>query len=219
MTWWFHVANALFLVSYAVKDILWLRLVTCVASVFTMVALSRVNPSWELVAWQSLFFVINFGRLIQLVYERSPVKLDADARQLATSVFTGLRPRELLRLLAVGEIVEHSPGTRIIQKGQPLASLAVVITGTARVELRERKVELVSGAFIGELSYLTGRKPRADVVAATSVRVVAWPTAALRGHLDKYPDTRTAVQLVIGADIATKLRDLTTSHQPTRLEG
>jgi hypothetical protein len=35
---------------------------------------------------------------------------------------------------------------------------------------------------------------------------VRWPCNALRGHLDANPDTRTALQLVLGADLAAKLR-------------
>jgi hypothetical protein len=213
MTWWIHCANALYLVSYAVKEILWLRWITCIASSFTLLALMRLHAPWQSVAWQIVFFVINLGRLIQLIHERSPVKLDADARQLARSVFGDLRARELVRLLAVGQVVEHPAGTQLVRKGEPLDTLSVIVTGSARVELREGVVELTSGAFIGELSYMTRRKPRANVIAATSVRVVIWPSVALRDYLREHPETRSAIQHVLGADLATKLRGVGESQQ------
>jgi CRP-like cAMP-binding protein len=209
MTWEFHLANALLLISYAVKEILWLRLVTCIAGLSALAALWRAEPAPPHAAfvWQLTFFAINIARLAQLVHERRPVPLPPDAKRLATSVFPTLRPRELLRLLAVGEILEHAPGTRLVEKGTTLDHLAVVIDGTARVELVDaRTVELAHGAFIGELSYLTGKPPAADVVAAGPLRVVRWPTASLRSYLAAHPDTRAVMQLVLGSDLATKLR-------------
>jgi CRP-like cAMP-binding protein len=209
VTWTFHLANAIYLVSYAVKEILWLRLVTVLAGVMTLLAMSRmpVAPPRAAVAWQLVFFTINLARLIQLIHERRPVRLGPDAKRLAASVFPALRPRELLRLLAAGEILDHPSGVRVIRQGEPLVHLAIVIDGTARVELADaRAVELSHGAFIGELSYLTGRPPAADVVAASALRIVRWPTDALRGYLEAHPETRTAMQLVLGADLAAKLR-------------
>ena len=92
-------------------------------------------------------------------------------------------------------------------RGEALAHLAIVVDGSVRVQLADdRTVELGHGAFIGELSYLTGKPPAADVVAATALRVVRWPADALRAFLAANPDTRTAVQLVLGSDLAAKLR-------------
>jgi CRP-like cAMP-binding protein len=208
MSWEFHVANALLLISYAVKEILWLRFVTCIAGAMAIVAMTRAETLPPRVAfmWQSVFLAINLARLAQLVHERRPVPLPPDARRLATTVFPSLRPRELLRLLAVGEILDHASGAEVIRHGEPLAHLAIVIDGTARVKLRTGTVELGHGAFIGELSYLTGKPPAADVIAASALRVVRWPSDRLRGYLDANPDTRTAMQLVLGADLAAKLR-------------
>src|SRR5205823_1909474 len=187
-----------YLVSYAVKEILWLRIVTCAASLFLLLALASEHAAIAMMAWQLVFFVINSARLAQLVHERSPVRLDRDARELARRVFPGLRPRELVRLLAIGRIVEHAADARVVRKGEAPTELAIVIAGGARVELGERRAELGYGAFIGELSYLTGRPPGADVFASGALRVVAWPTTPLRAYLDANPDTRTAMQLVLG---------------------
>jgi CRP-like cAMP-binding protein len=209
VTWPFHIANALVLISYAVKEILWLRLVTVVANITALVAMWRADPMPPRAAfvWQAVFFTINFARLVQLIHERRPVPLPPDAKRLATSVFPHLRPRELLRLLAIGEVLEHPPGELVIRQGESLAHLAIVIDGTARVKLVEgRLIELSHGAFIGELSYLTGRPPAADVVAASALRVVRWPAAALRDYLASNPEIRTAMQVVLGSDLAAKLR-------------
>jgi hypothetical protein len=208
VTWPLHVANCIYLVSYAVKEIFWLRFVMVFASLITVGALLDMadTPS-DLLVWQVVFFAINFVRFVQLVYERRPVRLSADARRLLASTFRELRPRELVRLLAIGETIEHAAGARVVAPGQALEHLAIVVDGTARVELSgQRTVELAHGTFIGELGYLTGKPPAAAVVAATPLRTVRWPIPALRAFLAKNPDTRTQIQLVLGSDLAAKLR-------------
>ncbi len=209
MTVLFHLANAIYLVSYAVKEILWLRAITVLAGIAMLINLGLTEPAppRALIAWQLVFFAINFARLLQLIHERRPVRLSPDARRLSTKVFPSLRPRELVRLLDVAEIIDHPPGHHVIRQGEPLAFLAIVLDGTARVQLADaRTIELTHGAFIGELSYLTGKPPAADVTAAGQLRVVRWRSDALKTYLAATPDTRTAMQLVLGADLATKLR-------------
>nr|HEX4317904.1 cyclic nucleotide-binding domain-containing protein [Kofleriaceae bacterium] len=209
MTIAFHVSNALYLISYAVKDILWLRVVAVVANVMTFVAIwAGGGASVASFAWQTVFFVINVARLVQLIVERRPVRLSPELQRLADGAFRHLRPRELLRLVAAGEIRDHEAGERVIATGDRLDTLALVLAGTARVELAgaPAPVQLAHGAFLGELAYLTGKPPAADVVAATALRVVRWPHATLRAYLEANPDTRTAVQAVLAADLATKLR-------------
>jgi hypothetical protein len=203
-----HVANVIFLISYAVREIFWLRFIMLFASVLTVgTLLSMQHTPLDLMLWQLVFFSINFARFVQLVYERAPVRLSPDARRLAASTFRELRPRELLRLLAVGETLDLEAGARVVRPGEPLGHLAIVVDGRARVELADRRsVELAHGAFIGELSYLTGKPAAAGVVAASALRVVRWPADALRAFLAANPETRVTVQLVLGSDLAAKLR-------------
>ena len=187
----FHLANALYLVSYAVRDILWLRVITVLAGLALIASFLRRSQSAvaPAVAWNCLFFIINIVRIHLLILERRPIPLSADQQQLQQLVFRTLRPRELVRLLRIGRIVDHPTGARVIQRGEPLADLLLVIAGTARVELGDKPaIEIADGAFIGEMSYLTGKAPGADVIAATPLRIVHWPTADLRAFLDTSPE-------------------------------
>jgi len=204
-----HLANALYLVSYAVKEILWLRVLTVLAGVMTLVATLEADARAPTAAyvWQGVFFVINVARLVQLVLERRPVRLAPELQRLADGVLRQLRPREIVRLVGIGEVRDHAPGERVVRRGEPLACLVIVLAGTARVVRDDAAaVELAHGAFVGELAYLTGKPPAADVVAATALKVVRWPSAALRAYLAARPDVRTAIQSVLAADLADKLR-------------
>lgn len=58
----------------------------------------------------------------------------------------------------------------------------------------------------GEMSFITGEPPTADVVAIDPIRYVAWPKAELRSFLAEHPSLRAAWQAVLGADLVGKLR-------------
>ncbi len=204
----FHLANALFLLSYAVKDILWLRAITVLAGLTVLASLfTQPQPPMPAIAWNLVFFAINLVRIYLLLRERRPVPLSADEQHLANLVFRTLRPRELLRLLRVGELVDHAVGAKIVTRGEKLPQLLLVVRGTARVDLHGKPaIEISDGTFIGELGYLTGKPPGADVVAASPLRVVHWPVEALRAFLADNAELHSTMQQVLGADLAAKLR-------------
>ena len=204
----FHLSNALYLASYAVRDILWLRLITVIAGLTSLASFFvKPEPPWQAVIWNLVFLAINVVRIHLLIRERRPIPLTADEQHLANLVFRTLRPRELVRLLRTGTFVDHAAGGRIVRRGEPLDRLLLLVRGTARVELVSKPaVEIGDGTFIGELCYLTGKPPGADVVAVTGLRVVEWPTAALRAFLEEQPELHATMQQVLGSDLAAKLR-------------
>jgi len=203
----FHVANALYLISYAVRDILWLRLITVLAGAMLVLSFFlSPEPPMPAILWNALFLVINIVRIDLLIRERRPISLAADEQHLANLVFRTLRPRELVRLLRVGAFVDHAAGDRLVTRGEPLDALLLVVRGTARVALADRAIEIEDGTFIGELGFLTGKPPGADVEATSALRVVRWRLAPLREYLDANPDVRATMQQVLGSDLATKLQ-------------
>ena len=204
----FHLSNALYLASYAVKDILWLRLITVIAGLTSLASFFvRPQPPWPAIVWNLIFLGINLVRIQLLLLERRPIPLTADEQHLANLVFPSLRPRELARLLAAGAFVDHPAGTPIVRRGDPLDRLLLVVRGTARVERPGKPaIEIGDGMFVGELCYLTGKPAGADVVAVSPLRVVEWPTARLRAFLDEQPELHGTMQQVLGRDLAAKLR-------------
>ena len=69
-----------------------------------------------------------------------------------------------------------------------------------------RSFELGEGRFIGEMSFITGEAPTADVVALDAVKYVSWPKKELTKFLADHPTLRAAWQAVLGADLVNKLR-------------
>lgn len=208
MTYLIHVANVAYLFSYLVRDILWLRVLTLLGGALLLVFyFLQPMPFWAAIAWSVLFTAINLWQVQLLVLERRPVRLEPRELRLYQSGFRSLTLREFAKLLGIGRWEEAPPGTRIVEKGQELDRVMVLAEGSARVELDgHAPIELRPGQFVGEMSYLTGERPNADVVASEPVRLVSWPRQELRAALARNADLRAAVQMVIGADLAAKLR-------------
>jgi hypothetical protein len=69
-----HVANVIYLASYLVKDILWLRLLAVVAgSVLLAVYALLPHPLWGAFAWNVVFLLVNLKQIRMLLLERRAV--------------------------------------------------------------------------------------------------------------------------------------------------
>ena len=201
-----HVANVLFLASYLVRDILWLRLLTIVA-IGTLIPYYIANELVAPVIWNGVFIGINVVQIYSLLLERAPVKLDAREERMHQRVFRTLRPREFLRLCRVGEWRTAKPGDEVVAFGAVCDYLHVIDRGDVEVKVEGQTVAtLGAGSFVGEMSFVTGEPTSASVQAAGDLHLLCFPREALETFLAKNPDTRAALQLILGTDMASKLR-------------
>ena len=161
---------------------------------------------WASIGWNTVFMAINIWRIVLLLLERRPVRLSERDLRLYRRVFRSLTPREFVKLLALGRWEEAAADTRIVERERALDRLMVITSGRTAVRVGERVVELSEGQFVGEMSFITGEPPTADVVALDSVHYVAWPKTELRRFLADHPGIRAAWQAVLGADLVGKLR-------------
>ncbi len=90
-------------------------------------------------------------------------------------LFSSLSPERLQQLIESVELREVEPGTVLVREGEVGASLYVIASGKARVEIAasaEPLAELEEGAFFGELGLLTDFPRSASVVATTTLQVL-----------------------------------------------
>jgi hypothetical protein len=202
-----HAANVLFLASFLVKDILWLRVLSVFGGAFLMAfQLLAPAPIWAAVGWNVVFSVINVVQIRRLLAERRPVALTEDEHRVHQLAFRALSPRELRKLLAIGAWKTIAADERLVTHGAPLDRLMVVVDGRVRVSHEGRTIcDLAEGQFVGEMSFLTGEPPRADVDVVEEGRVVAWPKEALSRFLSESPELRAAFQTRLGADLVGKI--------------
>jgi hypothetical protein len=204
-----HAANVLYLLSYSMRDILWLRVLTVAAACFMMPYFYfQPDPLYPPILWNLLFVALNVFWIARLLLERRPVNLTDDEHRLCQIAFHTLTPREMKKILALSSWEDAIPGECFVSSGAPLERLILIYSGKADVELDGQKVgELNAGQFIGELGYFTDEVAAANVVATEATRYVAWPKDRLKNYLEKNSDLRAAFQIILGSVLAKRLKD------------
>ena len=203
-----HGAYVLFLASYLVRDILKLRLLSLVAGFLLIAFFLAMRPTnLASVAWNVVFSIINIAQIYILLLERRPVRLSPEEHELHQMVFRSLSPREFKKLCELSAFREARPEERIVEPGRALDSLMVILSGEVHVRAKDGHVaSLREGQFVGEMSYLTGKAPVVEVVAARATRYASIGTEQLKKLLAGSADLRAAVQSILGMDLVHKLR-------------
>ena len=204
---WFHLANVLYVVSYLVTDILWLRALAVLGGLSSLTwTLTTPTPNATFIGWTLVYNTINIVQIARLWHERRPVRLADDEQILYAAAFRTLTPREFRRLVAVGAWQEAPAKAVLIEEGVSPGRMLVLASGRAAVTVHGREVAtLHPGQFAGEMSFLTGAPTTAAVEVVEPARFVSWAAPDLERFLGKHPELRAALQLVLGRDLAAKL--------------
>jgi len=203
-----HVANLFILVSFAVRDILKLRILSMCAAVafITWFAFALEEPVWASIVWNVLFILINAWQVAHIVGERRPVALSERERRAKSLAFPGLEDRKVARLLEIAEWRDVTDED-LVTAGRLPPTLMLIVEGHAEVLKDGQPVAaLFPGHFVGEVSWMSGEPPEASVAARGRVQVVEWPSKKLSETLEKNEDLRAVVTQRLGTDLARKLR-------------
>ena len=202
-----HFSNILMLVSYSVRDILWLRWFA-VAAALTVIPyyLSQSTVLWPPIMWGSIFTAINLFQIARLYLERRPIVLSADEQKLYDMGFHSLRPREFVSLVLAGEWKDAAAGDVVLRDGTPVASICVAISGAVQVRRHGQEIGVLRpGNLIGAAVAFTGEPSPVDAAFAETARYMCWPLHSIRSFLEKKPELRVALQQLVNQDLARKL--------------
>ncbi|MEM8677893.1 MAG: cyclic nucleotide-binding domain-containing protein [Planctomycetota bacterium] len=205
-----HIANILYVASYSVRDILWLRAISVVAMMMLcgVYACRGAAGDSEALYWQGAFIVINIVQIVRLLRERRPVNLTSVEKRMHETALKSLSPQQVRRLMSKADWKEVADGQTIIDEGVQNQNLLLLTDGKARVTVAGRQVAaLMGGQFVGEMSFLTGSKTSAKVCARGTVKLVTWTEDMLRETSEKDGGLGAALQAALGADLVWKLLD------------
>jgi CRP-like cAMP-binding protein len=202
-----HFSNILLLVSYSVRNILWLRWFA-VAAALTNIPYFLIQGTilWPPVIWAMVFTAINLFQIARIYLERRPVVLSADEQKLYDLAFKALRPREFVSLLLTGEWKNAERGDKVLTEDEQATSICIPISGSVEVQRQGRPLgALRPGDLIGTALALTGDKSQVEARFSEPGRYMCWPLQSLRTFLDKRPDLRVTLQGLVNRDLAQKL--------------
>jgi CRP-like cAMP-binding protein len=211
-----HFSNVLLLVSYSVRDILWLRWFAVGAALANVpYYLGQTTVLWPPVIWGGVFMLINLYQIARIYLERRPVVLSAEEQQLYELGFRALRPREFVSLLLAGEWRDAAPGDRLFVQGHPVERISIPISGLVEASRDGRRLGgFAPGQVIGLALAVSGDAAPFDAAFIERGRYMSWPLPSLRKFLDKRPELRVALQRLAGEDLAAKVERLMPRDAP-----
>lgn len=104
-------------------------------------------------------------------------------------ILGALNDEDINWIVSIGDCQAVAPETILIQEGQPVNTLYILLSGLLVVStsaLGDREIaRLTRGEVVGEMSFIDSRPPSATVKAAQASQVFAIPQAELAAQLDR----------------------------------
>lgn len=212
---WITAANVLYLASYSVRDILWLRVLTVVAAALLIPYYAlQASPLLVAIGWSAVFIAINAYWIARLILERRPVRFTVDEARLRALSFPSLTPREARNLFTMGVWDDVAVSASLVQHDNNSDRLSVILRGVADVVHDGTKIaELGEGQFAGAIDQRAAEL-KIDVVVRKMVRVMCWPHDRLSTFLAARPDVALALERSVGLEVQ-HLLDTTLSRLDT----
>ena len=102
---------------------------------------------------------------------------------------------------------EIAAGSTIVHRDTVVHDMQVLRQGGLEVRTAAGVIaRLEPGQFVGEMSFISGEKATADVVATEPSRVLAWSQESLNTLLEKKPALAFKIRGILGRDVVAKLR-------------
>ncbi|MCV0427018.1 MAG: popeye domain-containing protein [Roseibium sp.] len=205
------VANVIYLFSYSVRDILWLRILTVVgATMLLPYYYFQIDPLWAAIAWNSIFIAINIFWIGRLLLDRRPVPFSAEERHLYQLALRNMGEREAFNLLRMGSHASVAATTELLKQGEPVPALMLIIDGEVNVEMDGVHVDTLNeGRFLGAVAYLSKEKSyKAPVTVRTTkpTRVITWQMPELESRVEKDSDLEIDLEASLGLEISRFLQ-------------
>ncbi len=204
-----HAYNIIYLIAYALRDILWIRLMVTTAALVQLAYFFMAIPNpWSAAPWILMAIGINGYHSVRLLVEKGTINFNSEERTIHQTVFPTMTLLQFKHLLQIARWHTFGERAEIIKRGVACNDLILLVEGSANVQLDSQNIAtLAKNNFAGEMSYLTNQPTTASVVAADTVRCLLWKGDDLRKLMEKEPDLNMALQSVFNKILVKKLAD------------
>jgi len=203
-----HLAFGLIAFSFLVKDIFWLRIISIVASLFSVFYnyIIPLEPMWLAINWNFIFIAVNIYHIAIILYEKREVKMDDKNQELYDTLFSEMTPVEYLKISRAAKWEMVKSGQKIITQGMPVPDLYLIYNGTVDVLVdNEQIAELKDGEFVGEMSFLTEKVATATCKVKYDAQCLVWKQREFKELLKRNPSLYFTIQSVLSAQVSDKL--------------
>ena len=192
-----HLAFGLIAFSFLVKDILWLRVVSILASLFSVFYNYVIpdQPMWLAINWNIVFVLVNLYHIAVIIYEKRPIKMAPKDKELYETLFKDLSPVEYLKITKIANWKTFKSGETIIRQEHLVTDLVLIYNGTVDVVVGKKKVaELKDGQFVGEMSFLTEKSATATCIVKHDTECLMWKQPEFKDLLKRNPSLYYTIQ-------------------------
>lgn len=203
-----HLAFGLIAFSFLVKDILWLRIMSILASLFSVLYnfYIPVDPMWLAINWNIVFILVNLYHIAVIIYEKRPVHMNPKDKELYETLFKELTPVEYLKITKIAEWHKYTAGEVLIKHSALVTDLMLIYNGTVEVEVDGNIVaELKDGQFVGEMSFLTEKPATASCIVKHDCECIVWKQPEFKELLKRNPSLYFTIQSLLSAQVSSNL--------------
>jgi hypothetical protein len=203
-----HLAFGLIAFSFLVKDILWLRIISTLASVFSVFYnyVIPIEPMWIPIFWNIVFALVNIYHIAIIIYEKRPVDMSPKHKELYETMFRTMTPVEFLKITKIADWTHFKKDEVITQKGHSVPTLNLIYNGTVDVMVDSKSVaELKDGQFIGEMSFLTEKPATATCKVKHDTECLVWEQKTFKELLKRNPSLYFTIQSILSAQVSSAL--------------
>ena len=203
-----HLAFGLIAFSFLVKDILYLRVVSVVASLFSVMYnyFIPIEPMWLPIGWNLVFVSLNLYHIAVIFYEKRPIKMNPKDKELYEALFKDLSPVEYLKVTKIAKWKKFKGGHHLIKSDKQVKRLILIYNGTVDIAVKGKKVaELKDGQFVGEMSFLTERPATADCIVKYDTECLVWSQHEFKSLLKRNPSLYFSIQSLLSAQVSDAL--------------
>jgi len=201
-----HIAAVFYVAGFLVRDQLMLRMLILTGTLCYLVYyyLALDTPLWDAIFWSVVMGSANLYMILVLSFERTTFRMSDDEKRLYAA-FDSMTPGEFRRVMKVAEWVDSDGTQKLTEEGQTCDRLYYVLDGTVTIQKGDRKFDIPSGSFIGEVAYFLKQEASATVTVADGGRYVALPRDKIASLEKKSPGIRVAIHSVLSTDMAAKV--------------
>jgi len=203
-----HLAFGLIALSFLVKDIFWLRLMSITASCFSIFYnyFIPIEPMMIAIFWNGVFIAVNLYHIAVLIYEKRPVKMSSKDKELYDTMFKSMSPVEFLKITKIAKWKKFKKGDEIIIQSKPVKDLHLIYNGTVDVIVGiEPVAELKDGQFVGEMSFLTEKPATATCIVKHDTECMVWDQEGFKDLLKRNPSLYFSIQSLLSAQVSDAL--------------
>jgi len=189
-------------------NVFWLRIIAVIGLFFEMLYFRMSGGDMHTgIGWDIIFIAINLYQISRLVFDEHRLRYMKELHLLSQGAFASLTREQLAQLVKVGSWRTFEPGTEVTREGEPVKDLVLICDGQMVVESQGQTItHLHGGSLVGELAFVSGRPASATVTAQRVTRTFVLEMEKLRNLVRVDGLVASAVDRIIGHDLATKLQ-------------